>query len=152
MEHVGLCTDILKRPMVCDHCLNTLGQVALGHVWWWGQCNLWKMDRTSRWGLDCCMHSSLWECCTAASRISTSHCCQKHMLFSPAVLLGKHVSAAPTRCRSFSLTFSSMYQGQGTRDKLWHRAGEPVIRIMARAVTLSKPKPFGVGTCPQNMF
>lgn len=66
--------------------------------------------------------------------------------------LGKHMSAAPTWCCSFSLTFSSMHQGQGTRDKLWHHTGEPVVRIMARAVTFSKPKPFGLGACPQSIF
>lgn len=85
---MGVYIDIFTRPMICHLCLNTLGKVALGHVWWCSQCNLWKMDRMSRWRLDCCKHSSLWKHCTAASRISTSRCCQKHMLFSPAVLLG----------------------------------------------------------------
>lgn len=150
--HMRMYTGILTRSMVCDHGLNTHGKVASGHAQWCGQCNLWKMDRISKWRLDCCEHSRLSECCTAASRISALHCCHKHVLFALLLCWGATWAQHQHGVVAFPW-FSVPYVGcREPEANFASPLGRQWWGLWIGLLTFTKPKPFGVGACPHNIF
>jgi len=120
MERVGVYTDTLTRPVVCDHGLKVLGKVAFG---------MCLMVQLVQGGQDFQTDSGLLKAfqlmrmqCGCVQNQHIALLSKARALFR-ALVLGNHVSAAPTGWCSFPLTFSSRSWGQGTRGKLWHRTG-----------------------------